>query len=898
MSQALLENQQEAVCLVSRDGRIVFASSAMHAMLGYDPDEIIGESALRYLHPDDRGAIKDVPAVIELRVRRKDGEWRSLEGRITNCLDEPSINAAIVNLRDVTDRRRTEDAIHEGYRLVAEHARDIILVLDPRGYILWASPSHVQILGRDPRSLIGIHAGEHLHPDDRQKQRDALRERVETREWRTIELRVQHRDGHWVDLESVGVPIVGRGGNVERVIITARDITERKAFERRLQESESRLRLILGQLPVNVWTTDRDLNITSSMGGGLGSVGLTADQLVGLNLSQYFADDPLRDQVIDTHLRAREGETFGYETSWRDRDLFVSIQPLRGRGEEIEGTIGLTIDITDRKRVERRYQALFERNLAGVFRSTIGGTLLECNEAFANMFGYENAAELRGMSTRDFYFEHADRDELIAMVDARGELRNYERKLKRRDGGVVWALLNETLVHPIAGGDDILEGTIIDITARKLAEERILYQAFHDALTDLPNRPLLNDRLDIVLRQAERHRRSVAVMFLDLDQFKFINDTLAHSAGDELLRVVAARLIACLRSEDTVARIGGDEFVFILPEADAAGAAKVAQKVLDAVSAPVMLGTHELIVTASIGIAIFPHDGRDREMLIRNADSAMYRAKELGRNTYQFHTPVTQKRAEVRLTLESALRRALERDELELFYQPQVELATGRITRVEALLRWNRPGEGLLEPKHFIPVAEEIGSIVQIGEWVLRSACRQLRAWRDRGLTHGVSVNLSPRQFQHERLTAMVEEIVDETGIDPRALELEITESLSMRDSDLTVGRLSHFRAMGIRVSLDDFGSGYSSLSHLRLLPLDAIKIDRSFIVDLHERGAGRTIVAAIIDMAHALDLRVVAEGVETEEQLRVLAALACDDVQGYIVTKPVPVAELEKRLR
>ena len=787
-----------------------------------------------------------------------------------------------------------------GDRLIAEYARDIILVLDPRGFILWASPAHRNILGRDPAELVGIHCSSHIHPDDRQRQRDVMRERVASGEWRKTELRVQHADGRWLDIESVGVPVVSEDGEIHHVIITGRDITERKSVERRLRESEQRQRLIMEQLPVAVWTTDRTLKVTSSMGGGLGKLSLATDQLVGVSLDDYFQPGAYGSHVPDIHRRALAGETFEYETTWNDRDLFVSLQPLRGAGGETEGVIGLSIDISERKHAERRYQTLFERNLAGVFRSTVSGTLLECNEAFARMFGYSSAREMAGMRTRELYYDPTDRDEVVTMLEARGELRNFERKFRRRDGHIVWALLNETLVHPQVGGDDILEGTIIDITARKLAEERMQYQAFHDSLTDLPNRFLLNDRLAVVLRQAKRHGRSAAVMFLDLDHFKLINDTMAHTAGDELLRAVSDRLTSCLRADDTVARIGGDEFVFILNEVEqAAGAAKVAQKVLEAVRAPITIAGRELFVTASIGISIYPHDGVDSDTLIRNADSAMYRAKELGRNMYQFHTPVTQKRAEVRLTLETALRRALERNEFELYYQPQVELATGQIVRLEALIRWNQPGFGLVEPKEFIPLAEEIGSIVPIGEWVLRTACKQLRDWHRRGFPSlGVSVNLSPRQFQHERLTAVVEEALEESELDPRFLELEITESLSMRDSDLTVGRLTHFRAMGIRVSLDDFGSGYSSLSHLRMLPIDTVKIDRSFITDLRQGAAARAIVQAIVTMAQALQLRVVAEGVETEEQRTILTQLGCDDIQGYIFSRPLPVGEVEELMR
>ena len=369
-----------------------------------------------------------------------------------------------------------------------------------------------------------------------------------------------------------------------------------------------------------------------------------------------------------------------------------------------------------------------------------------------------------------------------------------------------------------------------------------------------------------------------------------------------MLRAVATRLTSCLRPDDTVARIGGDEFVFILPEFDqgaaAAGAAKVAERVLEAIRHPFMIYDRELFVSASLGIAISPHDGHDADTIVKNADSAMYRAKELGRNNYQFFTPLAQRRAELRLTLETALRRALERDELFLVYQPIVELHSGRITGFEALVRWNRPGFGIVEPKDFIPLAEEIGTIVPIGEWVLWSGCRQMAAWHELGFRDlRLSVNLSPRQFQHESMIRMVEGVLEETRFDPRYLDLEITESLSIRDSDLTIGRLSHFRALGISVSLDDFGTGYSSLGQLRFLPIDAVKIDSSFITDLRDTGPEKAIVQAIVTMAHSLKLRVVGEGVETEAQRRILTELGCDEMQGYVFSRPLLPEQAEQLL-
>ncbi len=780
--------------------------------------------------------------------------------------------------------------------VAAEHARDLILLLDTNGTILWASPSHRDVLGRQPEEMLGHRNLEFVHPDDRERMTASLARRATERVPDTVEIRLVRANGTFVEVESVGVPIVSATGKVDQVVVTARDIAGRKAIERRL-------RIVLDQLPANVWTTDRDLMITSSAGGGFSNTGFRPEDVIGKSLAEYLKNDEHYERTMEMHHRALRGEHVAIETRWRDRDLHVRMNPLRDEHGQISGAIGISFDVTDQRRAERRYRLLFERNVAGVFRSTVSGRLVECNEAFARVFGYESPAEMFGVHTSSLYFRASDRDELISQVRSRGVAENFEVRMRNKDGRPLWLLLNEFLTMSEDVGEETLEGTAIDITARKLAEERIEYQAYHDSLTDLPNRFLFNDRLGLALAQARRHTRAVAVLFFDLDHFKLINDTLAHNAGDELLRSVAARLITCLRNEDTVARIGGDEFVFILPDIDhptaAAGAARVAQKVLDAVRHPFVVQNRELFVTASIGIAIAPNDGDDSETLVKNADSAMYRAKEAGRNHYQFHTPLAQRRAELRLTLESALRRAIGRDELFLVYQPVVSLSTNQVTGLEALLRWRRPDNGVLEPKDFIPLAEDIGAIVPIGEWVFWTACRQLRQWQTAGRSDlRVSINLSPRQFHDEKLTRMVEDVLSETHVDAQALDLEVTESLSIRDSDLTFGRLSHFRSMGVGVSLDDFGTGYSSLSQLRFLPISGLKIDRSFVSDLREATPEKTIVNAIITMGHALGLRVVAEGVETEEQRGILRALGCDEMQGFLFSRPVSVEEIERLLK
>ncbi|HEX9161571.1 MAG TPA: EAL domain-containing protein [Thermoanaerobaculia bacterium] len=778
--------------------------------------------------------------------------------------------------------------------VAARHAHDLIQLVDPAGIILWASPSHRDALGHEPEAMIGHGCLEYVHPGDQGRMAEAFVKRMNERDAKTIEIRMVRRDGGTLQMESVGVPIVAPNGSVQAMVVTARNLAERQALERRM-------RVVIDQLPANVWTTDLDLNITSSIGGGLHTVGVFGDEAVGHTLDRYLTGDERREIALDLHRRVLGGEHLAFETQWRDRDLYIRMHPLRDDQGAIAGTIGISFDVTDQRRAERRYRSLFERNVAGVFRSTVSGRLIECNDSFARIFGYQTTSEMNDLRTPALYFSEADRDELIALVRNRGEAVNFEVRMRRKDGQPLWILLNEFITMSDDVNEETLEGTVIDITARKLAEERIEYQAYHDALTDLPNRFLLNDRLALALAQGRRHNCAVAVLFLDLDHFKLINDTMAHSAGDELLRAVAARLLTCLRAEDTVARIGGDEFVFILPEVDhptaAAGAAKVAEKVLEAVRHPFIVQGRELFVTASIGIAIAPHDGDDIETLVKNADGAMYRAKEAGRNNYQFHTPIAQRRAEMRLTLESALRRAIGRDELFLVYQPIISLQTNRITGFEALLRWKRPGGGVLEPKDFIPLAEDIGAIVPIGEWVFWTACRQLRAWEQAGARDlRLSINLSARQFHDEKLTRMVEQVLAETHVNPKSLDLEVTESLSIRDSDLTFGRLSHFRSMGVGVSLDDFGTGYSSLSQLRFLPITGLKIDRSFISDLRGIGPERTIVEAIITMGHALGLRVVAEGVEEDIQRDILRELGCDELQGFVFSQPLS-AEAAQRL-
>ena len=438
-----------------------------------------------------------------------------------------------------------------------------------------------------------------------------------------------------------------------------------------------------------------------------------------------------------------------------------------------------------------------------------------------------------------------------------------------------------------------------DITARKHAEQMIHYQAFYDELTGLPNRTLFDRHFAEAIANAKEHSYAMGVMFLDIDRFKTINDTLGHANGDRVVYEFGQRLSQCLRSNDIVARWGGDEFTILLPYLKTPEAAQeIAKRILETLKTPFAIGDRELYIGSSIGIAIYPEHGEDSETLLRNADVALYRVKEQGRQNFQLYMPAMNSQASMRLSLENSLHQALERDEFCLCYQPQIDITTGKITGMEALLRWYHPHFGLVSPDRFIPIAEETGTIVPIGEWVLRTACAQNQAWHAAGFGHlRMSVNLSVRQFQHPHIVEEIATILEETGLDPQFLELEITETTLMQNIEMARPILLGLQEMGIHLALDDFGTGYSSLGYLKQLPFHTIKIDRSFIHDLDDRSPDMAIVSAVLALGSGLNLRVIAEGVETQSQLELLSSLHCQQMQGYLFAAPLKALDATKFL-
>jgi diguanylate cyclase (GGDEF)-like protein/PAS domain S-box-containing protein len=905
----ILETMKGSVVVVDMLGNIRVINRAACNMLGYAASELTGTHIRTILEPASNlttGQLLHSMGVLEHAMvwRHADGSRIDVLAASSFVRDSDGMPVGVVYVAsDFTERKKAEQALRE-----SEHRYRTLFD---------ANPLPMWVYDFDTLRFTAVndaavrHYGYTRHEFLRMKITDIRPEEDVPRVLAMLpsveglrgpgNFRHRKKDGSVIDVEITSFEFVS-GGRRSRLVI-AQDITERKRAEEELRESEERYRELFENANDIVYTTDVDGIITSMNLAGERVTGYSREEVLGKQIQQFIAPEHVERarEAMHEKLHGDAASTF-YEIDILHRNgrripLEVSTRLVWRDGRPV-GVQGIGRDVTERKANEARYRLLFERNLAGVYRTTVDGRILDCNDACARMFGYDDRESLLQADAPSLYFDSNDRVTFLQNLREHRSLTNQEHRMRRRDGSEVWVLENVSLLESRGpDGVDVLEGTIIDITDRKYAQAQIEYQAYHDVLTGLPNRLLFRDRITIALAHARRSGRAAAVLFLDLDQFKHVNDTLGHTVGDRLLQAIGARLVNCVRAEDTVARMGGDEFTILLPELnERRGAATVAQKLIDAVRHPVVIDDHELFVTTSIGIAIFPEDGFDAEMLLKNADRAMYRAKELGRDNYQYVSAV---RGDSRLLLERSLHRALERNEFVVHYQPMVEIATGRVVGAEALVRWNHPENGLVAPAEFIPTAEESQLIIALGEWVLRTACRQMKEWHDAG--HDwlrIAVNLSPRQFGQRDLPLRIERILDETGFPAPYLDLEITESTAMQNAELSLAILNRLKEMGIRISIDDFGTGYSSLSYLKRFPIDTVKIDQHFVRDLTPDASDSAIISAVISMARALNLRVIAEGVETEEQLAFLRREQCAEIQGFLYSKPLTADEFGASLR
>ena len=704
-----------------------------------------------------------------------------------------------------------------------------------------------------------------------------------------------------------------RVGEGMRLLLVVEDITKRIRLQEEIETARERFWGILDAASDAIVSVDEKQRIIVFNKRAEHMFGYRADEAIGQPLAIL-----LPERFQSDHHRSVDG--FTTETvAWRNMSERPVLVGRRKDGHEfpIEVTISkrrldgqwvltaIVRDVTERQRAEQELreskealQDFLDTATDLVQSVTPDGRFAYVNRAWLQTLGYSRE-DVASLTVFDLVHpDHRARcQETLRRVFAGESVKNLEVVCVRKDGRPI--TLEGNIDARSKDGVSIMRAIFRDITERKLAEQRLNTLAHYDTLTGLPNRVLFQDRLAQALAQARRERCMVGLLYLDLDRFKLINDTLGHTVGDQLLKAVAQRLVGCVRATNAVSRLGGDEFTVMLPALTTPqGAAVVARKILRAVSQPITVHGHDVFITPSIGITVFPADAGDIDGLLKNADTAMYRAKERG-NAYQFYAPAMHSRALDRLALESQLRRALERQEFVVFYQPQVDLASRRLVGIEALVRWRQPNGEVVLPGEFIPLAEETGLILPIGEWVLRTACAQNRAWQQAGLPPiRVSVNLSSRQVTQVDLPDVVMRALKAARLDPRYLELELTESIFMRDAEATIAALDRLNATGVVFSIDDFGTGYSSLSYLKRFPINALKIGQGFMRDVPSNPDDVAIVTTIIAMAHSLNMRVVAEGVEHPTQLAFLHAQGCDVMQGHLVSQALSADEVTPFLR
>jgi diguanylate cyclase (GGDEF)-like protein/PAS domain S-box-containing protein len=841
--------------------------------------------------------------------------------------------------RDVRQRLAAEEALRESeerFRSLTKLSSDWFWQTDAEHRFVNTPDRVTQLTGMTSTSYVGKRRWEvaGLSPvsGDWTAHREVLRRRESFRDLELVQVKA---DGGRAYLQVSGEPVFASDSSFQGYRGTARDITARKREEEELRRFRAAMDMSFDAIYLVDRSTMRFVDVNEA---GCRGVGYSREELLRMGPHQIL-DVPLESLARQYDAVIAEGERgTSHETSYLTKGGRRRWTELHRRALRTgEGWIIVTIsrDITERKSAEERkaahlrYQeriarfgqsALAKREAAELIGSAVqevleglgadavayvepegGGLVLRAvvgvamGAASGTLCGDAASPLVRALESGTRQIAGAGalplawaRDlQSAAFIPVRGE---------RGSRGVLCALY----ARPDAFGPEEINfveagASVLSTGLQRIASDgRLAYLAQFDALTGLPNRALLADRFSQMIAQARRHAGTLGALFIDLDEFKMVNDTLGHAGGDELLKEVAVRLQACVRAGDTVARISGDEFAVVLADlARAEDAAIVAQKIIERLAAAVEIHGQEVFVTASVGIALFPTDGDDAEGLIGAADAAMYRAKESGRNAFQFFTAEINQRSRARAQLGHELRRALEREEFALAYQPKIRLADGEICGAEALLRWRHPERGIVSPAEFIPVLEETGLIVPAGEWVLRRACLDMRAWREAGLASGaVAVNLSARQFRLPDLDQRIKALVAEVGLDPRLLELEITESQLMQDPNHAIRVMRSLRDAGISIAIDDFGTGYSSLAYLTRFPLASLKIDRSFVSDVKKDAQDATIVRTIIEMAHTLGFTVVAEGIENEYQAQYLRSHGCEQGQGFLFARPMPAAE------
>ena len=946
--QAIMDNAPLAIAFL-RDHKIMRYNHQFGSMFGFSDDSGVGIAAQTLYAPDggfETMLVQALPRLrsgrpyqADFRMQRPDGSsfWAYAYLYAINTGRERL--DAIWILDDRTAQKAAEEATRQvllEQKAILDNA-SVGILFSEGGIMMSCNPRFAEMFGYTQGQMTGMRAAD-VFPSPEAYQdfgRAAGPLLGNGMPFETPEFQFKKRDGtlFWC---RVRAKAVDTDRSEEGTIWILEDVTEAR-------QTLIEVQALMTNASISILYTKNRI-ITRYNRGFADMFGYDPTEALGLPGRALYPSDEVYAKVGAMAAPLLSvGKPFQTEVEMARKDGSVMWSQLIGYvvnpDEPAQGTIWIIEDRTDAKRAEESLRNALLENQAILDSAVLGiavvenGFNLRCNTKMEELFGYA-PGEINGLSVQSLYPDKTSWEQARAETarDFRaGRISMSEFQLVRKDGSLFWARLSgrpfdlaqatgrsvwvvddvtarreaaeavrrarddlEVRVlertAELAGANALLQGEIVE---RRQAEARVHHMAYHDSLTGLPNRALLADRLDRAMLAVQRSDRKLAVMFIDLDRFKTINDSLGHLTGDYLLKEVASRLCRAVRASDTVARLGGDEFVVLVPGIrQVEECTHVAEKIIEALAPAFPFEERMLHITPSIGISMYPDDGGDVETLMRHADAAMYHAKANGRNNYQFFMQRMNQAAAQHFELESSLRGALAKEEFELYFQPIIDTVTRRLHTMEVLLRWRRPPEGLVLPDHFIPIIEDNGLIVPIGEWVMRRACRQIVEWQKQGLTPvPLAVNLSPRQFMNRGLIESIRAVLDETGIDPALLEFEITETALMQHGEQTLEILGQINDLGIRLSIDDFGTGYSSLAYLKRFPVKKIKIDRAFIKDLEDSSEDRAIVAAIIALSNSLQLSVVAEGVETEGQYALLKDNGCQYAQGYLFSQPVPAA-------
>lgn len=906
--------------------RFLAVNEAAVRQYGYSESEFL-EMSIQDIRPSE-----DVPAFLEnvgqrlsglqgptmWKHRRKDGTVINVE-IVAHDMAYFGHDAELVAAYDVTERLRSQMLLRDSeakYRVLFEESPDAHWLLDKDGFVD-CNAAALRMFGlHSPADFTHPPASSPPNQPDATPSRSAAELRIASafaKGSETFEWLYRRNDGEMVlvEVNLAALQLCGR----DVLMASARDITERKRNEEALKFKTALLEAESETSPDGILAVDENNRIILANRRFAQQFGISQEMLdakddfpVRKCVTEQVEDPEAFLERVDYLYRHAEEHTTD-ELRLKDGRIFERYSaPLEDADHHQRGRIWYFHDITERRmaeaaarQAEESYRTIFENAVIGIFRAAPDGRPITVNRALAQIHGYETAdqliAEVSNAGTQLF----VNPEEMTTLVKTAAtgiHVRNAEVEVYTRTKARRWIRVNCQAVCDGNGTVKFVDGTTEDITERKRAEERVESLAYYDTLTGLPNRSLLYDRIAQALARGRNTKETTAIIFIDIDRFKLINDSLGHTVGDRLLKGIAGRLRRAVRGKDTVARIGGDEFVIVMEDIWTRDVEIAAARIVKELSSTFFIDERPLHATCSVGISLYPENGNDRETLIRYADQAMYAAKESGRNTYRFFSAELNAQIQERTSVERDLRLALDRDEFFLVYQPQMVIETGKLAGFEALLRWQHPENGLIPPKSFIEIAENSRLILTIGEWVLRTACYQAKRWLDKGLLRvPVAVNISAVQFGHDNFADLIGRVIEDTHLPPEFLELELTESLLLSNQDSVISVLRDLRTMGIGLVIDDFGTGYSSLSYLRQFRVQKIKIDRSFVQDLTRDPDDAAITVAIIDMAKSLNLRVIAEGVEDKAQLDFLREYRCDEIQGYLFSKPLIASEMEKLL-